>query len=70
MFYSVDRIENSLVVLIGDNGEKKHIERPLFSFTVKEGDMLRFKDGSWTIDCEETERRRAEARSLLDSLLK
>jgi len=68
-FYSVDRIEDDLVVLIDDNMEQSVEPLGLFSETPCEGDIVYFEDNVYKIDRGETQTRRDEANQLLDKLL-
>ena len=68
-FFSVDRIEDDLVVLIG--GDMEQIVEPLelFDDVPREGDVVYFEGGVYKTDREETQARRDEANRLLDRLL-
>ena len=51
MKYSVDRIENNIIVLENlDTKEIKEINKSKLSFKVKEGDILVFKDNVFIKD--------------------
>ena len=69
MLYSVDRIKGDIILLISDDHRKITLNRADCSFIIKEGDILREENGRWQLDLDETDRRRAKVRSLLDSLL-
>ncbi len=69
MHYSVERIDGDIILLIGDDHRKITLNRADFSVILKEGDILLEESGRWQLDSDETDRRRAEVRSLLDSLL-
>ena len=57
--YTVDRIEDGIVVL--EKEDLTHIELPAsdFNFSIKEGNVLLFENGRFTVDeAYESERRR------------
>ena len=46
MKYAVDKVENGIVLLENIlSGEKKEVEKKLFSFPVKETDIVFFENG-------------------------
>lgn len=75
-FFTVDRLEAELAVLVGDDGAALDVPRPPLSVRVREGLVLRVRldaQGSpdWataTIDDAERLRRVREARERLDRL--
>lgn len=59
MFYSIDRLEESLAVLISnEDGSIVYVSREELPCSAKEGNILTFKDGKYIFDPEETARRR------------
>ena len=72
-FYSVDRLERAIAVLVGDDGVGLDVRKRTLPVTVREGVVLRVRldaDGTpdWssaTIDDAERERRLREARDRL-----
>lgn len=76
-FYSVDRIEGEIAVLVGDDGVALDVRRTALPVRVREGTLLRVplsdRGPDWsscTIDDAERERRLAEARERLARLRK
>ncbi len=69
MLYSVDRIEGEFVHLQGEDHQKITLKCGELLFAVNEGDVLSLENGVWRLDPDETNRRRAKVRSLLNSLL-
>jgi len=75
-FYSVDRLERAIAVLVGDDGVGLDVRKRTLPVTVREGVVLRVRldaDGTpdWssaTIDDAERERRLREARDRLERL--
>jgi len=75
-FYSVDRLERAIAVLVGDDGVGLDVLKRTLPVTVREGVVLRVRldaDGTpdWssaTIDDAERERRLREARDRLERL--
>jgi len=75
-FYSVDRLERAVAVLVGDDGVGLDVLKRTLPVTVREGVVLRVRldaDGTpdWssaTIDDAERERRLREARDRLERL--
>ena len=76
MFYSVDRLERAVAVLVGDDGVGRDVLKKTLPVKVREGVVLRVRlaaDGkpdwsSATIDEAERERRINEARARLERL--
>ncbi|MGN0593096.1 MAG: DUF3006 domain-containing protein [Ruminococcus sp.] len=59
MFYSIDRLEGEWAVLIADETcEQILIPRSTLAPDIEEGCILRFEDGTYHPDIEETQRRR------------
>ena len=58
MKYAVDKVENGIVLLENIlSGEKKEVEKKLFSFPVKETDIVFFENGIYKKDDVEKEKR-------------
>lgn len=64
----IDRIEGDFAVC--ERADRTMTEIPLAELPgdVREGDCLRESDGGYIVDMEETRRRRAKSRAMLDSL--
>lgn len=67
--FIVDRFEGDKAVLECENGETAVFERRSLPKNIKEGDMLRFDNGSCYLNAEETARRRKKIRALMESLI-
>ena len=65
---SVDRIENDIAVLECEDRIMRMIPLSLLPSGLKEGDMLLERGGKYTIDQDETSRRREYNKSLFDRL--
>lgn len=58
MYYSIDRFEEKLAILIDDNGNTKDVPRRDLPTHARQGDILILKNGCWVVDeCETTRRR-------------
>lgn len=57
MYLTVDRLENDMVVLEQENGDTVAVSRDSLP-AVKQGDVLVYCDGTYTVDEQETEKRR------------
>lgn len=64
MWYSVDRFEGSLVVLMDDEENCITVERTRLPDDIRQGDVLRYADDCYILDAEETAKRREEIRQL------
>ena len=69
MFYAVDAIERETARLVDDDETALTIPLARLPQGAAEGDVLKWHDGAWQIDTEETQRRRDHAASLLRELL-
>lgn len=67
--FIVDRFEGDKAVLECENGETAVFERRSLPKNIKEGDVLRFDNGSCYLNAEETARRRKKIRTLMESLI-
>lgn len=68
MYYSVDRIEGDIVVMIGDDGKIVKVTLSTLKIDVKEGDCLLLIDGGYRLDIEETRKRRSDIATFQDEL--
>ncbi len=66
--FIVDRLEGDKAVLECENGTTAVFERSALPKSIKEGDVLRFDNGSCYLNAEETERRRQKIQKLMSSL--
>jgi hypothetical protein len=66
----VDKIENNLATLIGDEGDMRVIDISILNFTLKENDILIYDNAanSYTIDKDLTEKRITENKKRLRKL--
>lgn len=59
MFYSIDRFEENFAVLISDeDGMSLCVDRESIPEDAKEGTVLKFENGEYIFDPDETSRRR------------
>ncbi len=59
MFYSIDRFEENFAVLISDeDGSGLCVDREIIPEGAKEGAVLKFENGEYIFDPDETARRR------------
>ena len=65
--YSVDRLEENIVVLVEENGTLKDVSKYELP-QVREGDILLFDGETYLLDLDETEKKRQESQSLIDTL--
>lgn len=63
----VDRIEEEIVVLELENEQMIQCSRSEVPDEIKEGYVLRMKDGTWEIDMEAYERKKAEIEELMQN---
>ncbi|WP_028510735.1 DUF3006 domain-containing protein [Ruminococcus sp. NK3A76] len=68
MFYSVDRVDDEYVMLCDDDGDTKELRRFHFEGEVKAGDVLRFEQGKFILDEQETAARRQRIQQLENEL--
>ena len=68
MEYIVDRIEDNVAVLEGEDGDMTDVKLAELPEGVKEGDVLELKEGRYRIDCARTQNRREQMEDLFRSL--
>lgn len=68
MRYAVDRIEEGVAVCEREDGASVHVLASRLPAGTREGSLLSFADGTWTLLEEETDRVRHELFSLQESL--
>lgn len=69
MKLSIDRFEGNYAVCEDNDGKMHDIPRELVQESAKEGDVLIFRDGSYWVDTEETQKRRNAAAQLQKKLM-
>lgn len=65
----IDRIEGETAVCEAENGERIRLSLKVLPFGAAEGDALLQREGAWTIDREETEKRRLRMQEKLKKLM-
>lgn len=68
-YYVLDRIEGETAILLSDGGDVRELPAASLPCSAAEGDVLIWGDGGFSIDREETARRRAAADGRLSRLL-
>lgn len=68
MRYVIDRFEGKYAILEAENYETTGIERARLPIEAAEGDVLEHKAGYWSIDMQETARRRERIKNKLKNL--
>lgn len=68
MKYTIDRIGETVVICEDENGDMIKVYASALPEGVREGDILTEADGTWTLEKEETERRRQRIREKLRGL--
>ena len=66
--FTIDRIEDGKAVLECENGDFVNIDLTSLPKNIKEGDVIRFDNGSYFFNAEETEQRRKKIKKLMESL--
>ena len=66
--YALDRIEEGIAVCESEKGEMLHVRAGTLPDGVREGSLLSFADGQWTLLEEETAQVRHELFLLQESL--
>lgn len=69
-YYSVDRIEENIATLIDDDENKVEIDVSQLLKEVKEGDILKFENGKYVLDKDETMKRKERILSLQNRIFK
>ena len=68
MYYTVDRIEEGIVIFEDEDGEQIKVCLNQLPEGVREGDILSYTSGQWREEREETGRRRQRMRERLKHL--
>lgn len=68
MKYTIDRISEIIVICEDENGDMVKVQASALPEGVREGDILTEADGTWTLELEETERRRQRIREKMRGL--
>ncbi len=69
MKYTIDRISDMVIICEDENGDMVKVQASALPEGVREGDILTEADGMWTLELEETERRRQRIREKLRGLI-
>lgn len=65
MFYTIDRFEGDYAVLEDDDENRVNVKKALLPEMAKESDVLDFDGESYTVNAEETEKRRQSVIEML-----
>ncbi|MDR7811953.1 MULTISPECIES: DUF3006 domain-containing protein [Lacrimispora] len=68
MKYTIDRIGETVIICEDENGDMLKVKASELPEGVREGDILTETEGTWTLEKEETERRRQRIREKLRGL--
>jgi len=68
MKYTIDRISEMVIICEDENGDMVKVKASALPEGVREGDILTEAEGMWTLELEETERRRQRIREKLRGL--
>jgi len=68
MKYTIDRISEMVIICEDENGAMVKVKASALPEGVREGDILTETDGMWTLELEETERRRQRIREKMRGL--
>jgi len=68
MKYTIDRIGETVIICEDENGDMVKVQASALPEGVREGDILTETEGTWTLEKEETERRRQRIREKLRGL--
>lgn len=68
MKYTIDRIGEEIIICEDENGDMVKVEAAALPTGVREGDILTWSHGIWTLETEETKKRREKIRNKLRSL--
>lgn len=69
MMYSIDRLEGDFAVATDDNDKHITIPKAALPSDIREGDIVEESNGGYTINAEETKKRREKNAELLRKLL-
>jgi hypothetical protein len=69
MKYTIDRISEMVIICEDENGDMVKVQASALPEGVREGDILTEADGMWTLELEETKRRRQRIREKLRGLI-
>lgn len=69
MKYIIDRFENEFAICEDENKKMIEIKKEDLPLNAKEGDVLNLKDGTFSIDSEETKKIKEDNFDLLNKLL-
>lgn len=65
MFYTIDRFEGDYAVLEDDDENRVSVKKTLLPEAAKESDVLDFDGETYTVNAEETEKRRQSVIEML-----
>lgn len=65
MFYTIDRFEGDYAVLEDDDENRVNVKKALLPEMAKESDVLDFDGEAYTVNAEETEKRRQSVIEML-----
>ena len=65
MFYTIDRFEGDYAVLEDDDENRVNVKKALLPEMAKESDVLDFDGESYTVNADETEKRRQSVIEML-----
>lgn len=65
MFYTIDRFEGDYAVLEDDDENRVNVKKALLPEMAKESDILDFDGEAYTVNAEETEKRRQSVIEML-----
>ena len=69
MLYSIDKIEDNIVLLENiNNKEKNEVDKSLLPNEIKEGNIIKYENDSYILDKETEEKRRKELEEKLSRL--
>ena len=68
MFYIVDRIEGSIIVVEDQNGNITNLNKNKVNGQIKEGDCLRKENEKFFLDIEKTKERKIEIEKLMKGM--
>ena len=68
MSYVIDRIENDIVILEDGINNNIKVKKRLLPENIREGDVVDFYNDAYSINTEETKKRRVETLALLKKI--